>query len=61
MKTLKQLWELLCILLLGVPMMVVGYFGTFMVFGVVTGYRLYVQWHKPGEELTKPDSNKTSP
>lgn len=56
MKNLKALWELLCIIVLGVPMMLVGYFGTFVVFGLITGHRLYMEWHQP-----KPNSNKTSP
>lgn len=57
----KDVVQALLVILLGVPMMVVGYFGTYLVFGVVTGHRLYMQWHKPGEESTKTDSNKTSP
>lgn len=50
MKTIKQLWELLCVCVLGVPMMAVGYFGTYLVFGVLTGYRLYTKWHRSEED-----------
>jgi hypothetical protein len=45
---MKKLWEFLCILLLGVPMMVVGYFGTFLMFGLLTGYRIYITLHRQG-------------
>lgn len=40
------LWQLLCVAVLGVPMMLVGYFGTFVVNGILTGYRLHQLWHK---------------
>lgn len=60
LRLLKELWEFLCILVLGVPMMIVGYFGTFMVNGLATGNRLYSALHGP-EVDTIPDSDKTSP
>lgn len=52
--TIKAVWEFLCVVLLGAPMILVGYFGTYLVFGLITGHRLYLQWHMS-------DSNKTSP
>lgn len=49
-KLLKEIWLFLCIALLGMPMIVIGYFGTFLVFGVITGHRLYMQWHGPSDK-----------
>ena len=59
LRILKELWEFLCVLLLGVPMMIVGYFGTFLVRGVVVGHMLHTRWHQGVD--TNPDSGKTSP
>lgn len=38
-------------IVLGAPMIVVGYFGTFIVNGVVTGYLLYQKLRRSDETL----------
>lgn len=54
-KILKEIWELICLVLLALPGMLVGYLAGFIVNGVVTGFALQQRMHKPS------DSNKTSP
>jgi hypothetical protein len=53
MKPILKVWEFLCIVLLGVPMMFLGYLGVFVYAGLTTGIRLHRALHL--------DSEKTSP
>jgi hypothetical protein len=42
---MKQLLQWILLALLGVPAMVLGYLGTYVVFGVLTGHQLYKKLH----------------
>lgn len=49
-RLLKEAWEMLCIALLGVPMMLVGYFAAFMVNGFKAGQFFYRAVHGRDED-----------
>lgn len=46
-KALTEIWWFLLTIIIGIPMIVVGYIGTFFMFGLVTGHMLYRKLHMP--------------